>query len=122
MIYKNIILAFALCVLSTFGLLLINRPDSSAFIPSMVLQTLAFAILVLLAFLLNKTTSISDISNYTVSFVAAYVVLLLVVWKINGSSFMEFIIKYHKGKDFWSVVVPFIISNLTMIIWQVIRK
>lgn len=122
MLYKCVIISFLLCVVSTFCMLSINRPGSSLFLPSMVLQILSFLIIILFVFLFNRIGNVSIPVNYFISFISSYIILMIVIWKINGSNFLGFIIKYHKGKDFWSIVVPFIVSNLLMITFLILKK
>lgn len=122
MIYKILCLAFGLCFLLTFVMLSINRPGSSLFLPSVVLQIFAFLVLILMLFLFEKVLNISQSLNYLVSFISSYFILMIVIWKINDSDLLEFLIKYHKGRDFWSIIVPFIFSNLLMIFIMIIKK
>jgi hypothetical protein len=103
-------------------MLSINRPGSSFFLPSVVLQIFAFLVLVLMLFLFEKVLNISQSLNYLVSFISSYFILMIVIWKINDSDLLEFLIKYHKGRDFWSIIVPFIFSNLLMIFIMIIKK
>jgi hypothetical protein len=74
------------------------------------------------AFIISKTQISNTITIYTISFIVSYFLLLLILWRINASDFIETIIKLHKGKDFMSMLFPYIASNFLMVLYLLLFK
>jgi hypothetical protein len=117
MALKFIGFSFCICIILTLIFVNVFRPNSSVIFPSFILQLSAYAIMLILTFVISKTQIIKTITIYALSFIVSYLFLLLVLWRINASDFIETIIKLHKGKDFMSTIFPYIISNILMILY-----
>jgi hypothetical protein len=122
MIFKLIGFSFGICIMLTIALANFYRPNSSVVFPSMVLQILAFAIMLVIAFVFKKVIASNTALNYSVSFILSYSLLLLVLWRINAGELVSTIMKIHKGKDFMSMLLPFIVSNISMLIYILFSK
>jgi hypothetical protein len=122
MALKFIGFSFCICIILTLIFVNVFRPNSSVIFPSFILQLSAYAIMLILTFVISKTQIIKTITIYALSFIVSYLFLLLVLWRINASDFIETIIKLHKGKDFMSTIFPYIISNILMILYLFFLK
>lgn len=117
-------IGFSFCICTVLTLIFVNifRPNSSVFFPSFVLQLLAYAIMLICAFAISKTHISSTILIYTVSFIVSYFLLLLILWRINAGNIFDTIMKVHQGKDFMSMLLPFIASNILLLLYILISK
>jgi hypothetical protein len=122
MLFKNILISFCICVILTFISVSINRPNSSVFIPAFVLLVAGYASMCIVALLMNRLFKIDATWSFILSFLISYVVLVLVLWRINGSEFPDLISNIHKGPDFYSFLAPFILSNVGMLLWIIFKK
>lgn len=122
MLYRNIILSFSLCVILTFISTSINRPNSSAFFPAFVLGIGAYILMFIIAFVTSKLFSLTDTTAFIISFLTSYVGLMLILWSINGGGILNSLQKLHYGKDFLGFLLPFILSNIALIIWTIIKR
>jgi hypothetical protein len=114
--------SFCICIILTLVFVNVFRPNSSVFFPSFILQLSAYAIMLVCAFIISKTQISNTITIYTISFIVSYFLLLLILWRINASDFIETIIKLHKGKDFMSMLFPYIASNFLMVLYLLLFK
>ena len=120
---KNILLAFICCIFITALLSGIYRPGSSLFLPYLFLQTIAFMVMLLSVFLFAKyATKLASQFIYLLSLLIAYIMLMFVIWRINGADLLQFVVKYHQGKDFFSMVLPFVITNIFVLIWLIVKN
>lgn len=118
LIYKRILYAFTLSMFLVYILVVLNSPIIFVFLPVLVLHTLAFTTMLILLLLANKYMSISFICSYGLSIIIGYSILIFVVWRINEGNFLDFLVKYHTGKDFINLVLPFVISNIVIILFN----
>lgn len=126
MIIKLISCAFGICIVLTYILVYIFRPNSIWFLPSILLQFISFCSMVVCTLILSKImTSNTLLVLYFLSFLSSYFVLFLLIWNIHlgfsGNIFVE-ILNIHKGKDFFILPLPYIISNLIILIYIVLNK
>lgn len=121
LIYKRILYAFTLSMFLVYMLVVLNSPNIFVFLPILVLHTLAFITMLIFLLLANKYMSISFIHSYVLSIIIGYLILIFVVWRINEGNFLDFLVKYHIGKDFINLVLPFVISNIVIILinWKI---
>ena len=122
MLFRNILLSFCICIVLTSISVGINRPNSSIFIPAFVLLLVAYASMCLVALAMNKILKIDPLWTFTLSFLVSYTVLVLVLWRINGSELRDLIYNIHKGADFRSFLAPLILSNVGIIFWMILKK
>jgi len=122
MTLKFIGFSFCICIALTLIFSNIFRPNSSVFFPSFILQLSAYTIMLICALIINKTQISNTILIYTVSFIVSYLLLLIILWRINTGNIFETIIKIHRGKDFMSMLFPFITSNILMLLYILFSK
>lgn len=122
MIYRYILLSFSFCILITILSVSINRPNSSVFIPYFVLQSSAYFTLCIISLTLNKALKFDELLSFVLSFLLSYISLFCIVWKINGKEFFEMVKEFHKGKDFWGFVTPYILSNIIAMTFMLKKK
>lgn len=120
--YRNIIISFCLCVVLTFISMSFNRPNSSSFFPAFILEIAAYILMFIIAITTSKIFSLSDAASIVISFLTSYVGLMLILWKINGGDIIELTQKFHSGKDFLGFLLPYILSNIALIIWTIIKR
>jgi hypothetical protein len=122
MVSKFISYSFCICSILTLIFVNIFRPNSSVFFPSFILQLSAYAIMLICAFIIGKIQISNIILIYIVSFIVSYFLLLLILWRINAGNIFETIIEIHKGKDFMSMLFPFITSNVIILLYIFFSK
>jgi hypothetical protein len=122
MTLKLIGFSFIICIVLTLIFSNIFRPHSSVFLPSFVLQLFSYGIMVLCILILNKTHFNKTPFIYILSFILSYITLLFVLWRINGGEFILEITKIHKGKDFMSMLFPYITSNILIVLYILLYK
>ncbi len=121
MLYRYIIISFCLCVLSTFISTSIVRPGSSVFAVAFIFQVAAYFLMVCIAFVVSKVFKWSDTIALILSFLLSYFGQLLVLWNINGNDFFISMVGFHEGRDFVGFLLPFILSNIVLILWSSIK-
>lgn len=122
MTFKLISLSFCICIVITFIFSNVFRPNSSVFLPSIMLQLVGFIIMALCVFMFRKFQFNYKALTYMLSFFLSYLLLLFTLWRINTGDFYTVIVKAHAGKDFMSLLFPYIISNslafLYILLWR----
>jgi len=74
-------------------------------------------------FLFNRLArSLKEYVSYILSFLIAYIFLMLLLGQINGGDLFVFVQKYHNNRDFWAMVFPFAFSNICMMIKSMLKK
>lgn len=122
MLKNNIILAIIVCLVLTYFTTQVFRPGTNLFFQYFILQGATFFIMISFVFLFNRLVrSLKEYVSYILSFLIAYIFLMLLLWQINGGDLFVFVQKYHNNRDFWAMVFPFAFSNICMIIKSMLK-
>ena len=121
MLLRNIIISFCICLVLTFIGASLTRPDSSAFIPALTLQSGAYIVMVIAGLLLHRIFR-RKILTFVSTFIVTYALLIFVLWNINGTKTPEAILALHTGRDFFNLLAPFILSNTVLVLWMFFKK
>lgn len=122
MLKSNIILAIIVCLVLTYITTQVFRPGTNLFFQYFILQGATFFIMISFVFLFNRLVgSLKEYVSYILSFLIAYIFLMLLLWQINGGDLFVFVQKYHNNRDFWAMVFPFAFSNICMIIKSMLK-
>ncbi|MNK09252.1 hypothetical protein D3C87_272050 [compost metagenome] len=122
MLKSNIILAIIVCLILTYITTKVFRPGTNLFFQYFILQGATFFIMISFVFLFNRLVRpLKEYVSYILSFLIAYVFLMLLLWQINGGDLFVFVQNYHNNSDFWAMVLPFAFSNICMIIKSMLK-
>lgn len=122
MVYKKIIYSTVLCLLLTFLFGSIYRPNSSVIFPSIALQLVAFFIMILAAIIVKNILPTNQVLTLLLSFIISYIILIIILWRINAGEFISLIQRIHKDRDFMVVLFPYIYSNILLIVYNLFSK
>jgi hypothetical protein len=101
--------------------MLFNRQNSSFFFPAFVLEVAVYVLMSVIALLASKIFSLSDVASFVISFLISYVGMVIILWKINGSDILNAVQSFHSGPDFLGFLLPYILSNMVLIIWTIVK-
>lgn len=114
--------SYLICFVLTLILINIYRPNSDMIFPFVILQSLAYAIMFLCTFIIGKSKISNTFLMFSISFIVSYFFLFLFLWRINGADIIQTVVDMHRGPDFMSLLVPFIASNILMLLYILISK
>lgn len=105
---QRIILSFVICEVLTF-LLFVAQKQLGAFLPSLLIHLACFLVVSGVAVFL-KRGQLSLEKRYYFSVAASLLVMLTVLWQINGGEFIPAVTKLLGERSFWFLAGPYAVS------------
>lgn len=119
---KKLLYVLPVCIILTVIFYSFARSTSVAAIPAILLQSFSFGIMIIAAYLLHKLFLWNDAMALCFSFVIAYMVMMVILWIINGGELFSTMKAVHTGRDFWGMLFPFVVTNLSLICQAFLKK
>lgn len=121
MLYNYIVISYCLCVLFSIICMSIVSTGSTVFILSNFFDTAIYFLMAGLAFVASKVFKFSDTTTLVVSSLLSYIGLLLIFCGIQGKDIFSIAYEMHQGQQFVVLLLPFIASNIALILWSSIK-
>lgn len=121
MIYRYITISYCLCVLLSVTCILIVDSESPVLVIFFIFQTAIYFLMAGIASVASKVFKCSDPTTLVLSFLLSYIGLLLMFCKIKDKNIFYIAYEMHQGQQFVVLLLPFIVSNLVLILWSIIK-
>ncbi|KOF02015.1 hypothetical protein OB69_14925 [Roseivirga seohaensis subsp. aquiponti] len=118
-VFKRLLVALVFNFIVMTLLVFLLNAGVIVFVGAFLLQLFAFSILLVLALIFKR---IMKPYHQYVFFFLGYCGLLFAIWRINDSPQNNFLLNLHGSKDFWIILFPFLISNLSLYLLSFIIK